>query len=70
LNLHAGHQEVENVSAASYDDWKLGVTKDFGVVVAAVAVIGTNADKSAYASPANGKFMGKNALVATLSKTF
>jgi uncharacterized protein (TIGR02001 family) len=70
LNLHAGHQEVENVSAASYDDWKLGVTKDFGVVVAAVAVIGTNADKSAYASPANGKFMGKNALVATFSKTF
>jgi len=70
LNLHAGHQTVENNSASSYDDWKLGITKDFGVVIAAVAVIGTNADKSAYASPANGKFMGKNALVATLSKTF
>lgn len=70
LNLHAGHQTIENNSAASYDDWKLGVTKDFGVVVAAVAVIGTNADKSAYTSPANGKFIGKTALVATLSKTF
>jgi uncharacterized protein (TIGR02001 family) len=70
LNLHAGYQTVEHNSAASYDDWKLGVTKDFGVVVAAVAVIGTNADKSAYASPVNGKFLGKNALVATLSKTF
>jgi uncharacterized protein (TIGR02001 family) len=70
LNLHAGHQTVKNNSAASYDDWKIGITKDFGVVVAAVAMIGTNADKSAYASPANGKFLGKNALVATLSKTF
>lgn len=70
LNLHAGHQTVENNSTASYDDWKLGVTKDFGVVVASVAVIGTNADKSAYASPANGKFLGKNALVATFSKIF
>lgn len=70
LNLHAGHQDVKNNSAASYDDWKIGVTRDFGVVIAAVAAIGTNADKSAYASPANGKFLGKNALVATLSKTF
>jgi uncharacterized protein (TIGR02001 family) len=70
LNLHAGHQEVENVSVASYDDWKIGVTKDFGAVIVAVAAIGTNADESAYASPANGKFLGKNALVATLSKTF
>ena len=70
LNLHAGHQTVKNNSAASYDDWKIGITKDFGVVVAAVAMIGTNADESAYASPANGKFLGKNALVATLSKTF
>lgn len=70
LNLHAGHQEIESVSVASYDDWKIGITKDFGVVTAAVAAIGTNADKSAYASPANGKFMGRNVLVVTLSKTF
>ena len=70
LNLHAGHQEVENASAASYDDWKIGVTKDFDVLTVALAAIGTNADESAYASPANGKFLGKNALVLTLSKTF
>ncbi len=69
-NLHAGHQKVENVSAASYTDWKLGVTKDFGVVTGALAVIGTNAGKSAYASPANGKFLGKTALQLTVSKTF
>jgi uncharacterized protein (TIGR02001 family) len=69
-NLHAGHQKVENNSAASYTDWKLGATKDFGVVTGALAVIGTNAGKSAYASPANGKFLGKTALLLTVSKTF
>lgn len=69
-NLHAGHQKVEHNSAASYSDWKVGVTKDFGVLTGALAVIGTNAGKSAYASPANGKFLGKTALVLTISKTF
>lgn len=70
LNLHAGHQEVENSSAASYNDWKIGLTQDFGICALSVAGIGTNADKTAYASPANGKFLGKNAVVATLSKVF
>ena len=70
LNLHIGHQEVENTSAASYDDWKVGLTHDFGICTLAVAGIGTNADKSAYASPANGKFLGMNAVVATVSKVF
>ena len=70
VNLHAGHQRVTHNSAASYSDWKLGVTKDFGVVTVALAAFGTNADKTAYASPANGKFLGKRALVASVSKTF
>jgi len=70
VNLHAGHQNVKNLSVASYSDWKIGVTKDFGVVTASVAAIGTNADKVAYASPVNGKFMGKSALVVSVSKTF
>lgn len=70
LNLHAGHQDVENNSAASYDDWKIGVTKDFGICTLSLAYIDTNADESAYASPANGKFLGKEAAVATLSKVF
>jgi uncharacterized protein (TIGR02001 family) len=70
LNLHAGHQRVANNTLASYSDWKLGLTRDFGVVTGALAVIGTNANKSAYASPANGKFLGKTALQLTVSKTF
>ena len=69
-NLHVGHQEVKNSSAASYTDWKIGATKDFGIVTGALAVIGTNASESAYASPANGKFLGKTALLLTISKTF
>lgn len=69
-NLHAGHQAVKHVAAASYTDWKIGVTKDFGVVTGALAVIGTDASESAYASPANGKFLGKTALLLTISKTF
>ncbi len=69
-NLHAGHQGVKHTSAASYTDWKAGVTKDLGFASVSLAVIGTNADKVAYASPVNGKFMGETALVAMLSKTF
>jgi uncharacterized protein (TIGR02001 family) len=70
VNLHAGHQKVEHSSQADYTDWKVGVTKEFGVVTGALAVIGTNASKSAYASPASGKFLGKTALQLTVSKVF
>lgn len=70
VNLHAGHQDVKHNGAASYSDWKIGATRDFGVVTGALAVIGTNAGKSAYASPANGKFIGKTALQLTISKVF
>lgn len=70
VNLHAGHQKVKNNDAASYTDWKIGITKDFGLVTGALAVIGTNAGKTAYASPANGKFLGKTALQLTISKVF
>jgi uncharacterized protein (TIGR02001 family) len=70
VNLHAGRQRVANNAAAGYTDWKIGVTREFGVVTGSLAYIGTNAGKVAYASPANGKFLGKSALVLTISKTF
>ncbi|MFZ6844717.1 TorF family putative porin [Undibacterium sp. RuTC16W] len=70
LNLHAGRQNVKNNSAATYTDWKIGLTKELWSINWAVAVIGTNADKLAYASPVNGKFLGKTALVASVSKNF
>lgn len=70
VGLHAGHQRVAHNSASSYTDWKVGVTRDFGVVTGALAYIGTNAGKVAYASPVNGKYLGESALVLTISKTF
>lgn len=76
LNLHAGHQDVKGNSGGlgngrfSYSDWKLGVTKDFGIVTGSASWVGTNADRTSYASPANGKFMGRNAVVFSVGKTF
>lgn len=70
LNLHAGHQHVQNNSISAYTDWKIGVTKDFGILSASLSVIGTNAGEIAYASPVNGKFLGKTSFVAMVSKTF
>jgi uncharacterized protein (TIGR02001 family) len=60
INLHAGHQKIRNNDAANYTDWKIGATRDFGVVTGALAVVGTN----------GGKFTGKTALLLTISKTF
>ena len=72
LGLHFGHQTVENFSFASYNDWKVGVTKTFdslyGVTLGA-AFVGTDAKNGAYVSP-NGKNLGKNGLVFSLAKTF
>ncbi|QGZ39717.1 uncharacterized protein (TIGR02001 family) [Pseudoduganella flava] len=70
VNLHAGRQQVRHHAAADYTDWKAGVTKDLGAATVSLAYVGTNADKAAYASPANGKFTGRDALVVTVSKVF
>jgi len=70
LNLHAGRQRVLHNEASSYTDYKVGLTRDFGVATLALAYVGTNAGQAAYASPANGKFLGKKALVVSVGKTF
>ena len=67
LNLHAGHQNVKNNGPVSYSDYKVGVTKDFGVFSVSVAGIKTNTD--AYVGR-NGKNLGKSGAVVTISKTF
>lgn len=70
LSPHIGHQTVKKNAAASYTDYSLTLAKDFSGLVLSGAVIGTDADKTFYASPANGKFMGKTMLVVGLKKTF
>jgi uncharacterized protein (TIGR02001 family) len=66
LNLHVGHQNVKNNGASSYTDYKVGVTKDFGVVSVALAAV--YADTEAYVG--KGKNLGKTGAVLTISKTF
>jgi len=69
LNLHYGMQKVKNGSLYNYNDWKVGVTKDFGVVVVAIAAVGTDADKTAYDFGGKG-YLGKTGAVLTLTKNF
>lgn len=69
LNLHVGYQKVKNVDNADYTDWKVGVTKDFGFVTGAIALIGTDAKKAFYVSP-SGSNLGKTAAVVSLTKAF
>jgi uncharacterized protein (TIGR02001 family) len=80
LTGHVGHQKVKNLSAASYTDYKLGVTKDVGVGVVGLAVSTTNANDSCgsgdfYCLPQRpgGAFdysAGKSRLVLNFTKTF
>lgn len=67
LNLHVGRQEVRHNSQYSYTDYKLGMSKDFGVATVALAWVKANTD--VYVSP-QGKSLGRSAAVLTVSKTF
>ena len=70
LTPHVGHQRVHNLSVASYTDWSLTLGKDFGNgFSASLAYVGTDADKGFYASPVNGKFMGKDGAVVGVKYT-
>ena len=69
LNLHVGYQKVKNTANADYTDWKVGVTKDFGFVTGAIAIIGTDANKAFYVSP-GGSNTGKTTAVVSLTKAF
>lgn len=69
LNLHVGRQRVANNGAFSYNDYKIGFTKDLsGFASLSLSVVG--ADTDAYVTPYNGKDLGKTLVVVALSKTF
>ena len=67
LNLHAGRQEVNHNSAASYTDYKVGLSKDFGPATVSLAWVKGNT--RAYRSP-QGENLGKSAAVLSVSNTF
>lgn len=70
LNLHAGRQRVRHVGSASYTDWKAAIAHDFGLATVTLAAAGTNASRTAYASPADGQFLGKRALLLSVGRSF
>lgn len=65
LNLHVGYQYMNNQTTGTYTDWKVGVTKDFGVIVASLAYIDTNAKASFYTGNS-----GTGTAVLSLVKNF
>jgi uncharacterized protein (TIGR02001 family) len=67
LVLHAGRQDVKHSDALSYTDYKVGLTRDFGVATVGLAWVKTNTD--AYRAP-DGRNLGRSAALLTLSKTF
>jgi uncharacterized protein (TIGR02001 family) len=67
---HVGHQKVRDNSPASYTDYSLTLGKDFGNgVSASAAVVGTDAERSVYVTPA-GKFTGRTGLVLGVKYSF
>jgi uncharacterized protein (TIGR02001 family) len=75
LVMHAGRQVVKNLEAASYTDWKLGVTWDVGFGVAGLAATGSNAkfenDDDPYGKAGwSGNAIAGTRVAASFLKTF
>lgn len=74
LAPHLGYQRVSHNGDFSYTDYSLTVSKDFAGFVVSAAVVGASTKSiggnKAYASPANGKDLGKAGLVVGVKKTF
>jgi hypothetical protein len=68
LLLHAGHQTIQNFSALSYTDYKLGIIKPLGGFNLGLAYTTTNAtDNSLYHVIANGDNKNLRASIWALS---
>lgn len=67
LGVHAGHQNVMNNDSYAYSDYKIGVTKDFGVATVSLAVIKADTDAPVWVQ---GKNLAKTGAVLTVTKTF
>jgi uncharacterized protein (TIGR02001 family) len=70
LNAHIGHQTYKNTGAYNYnyEDYKFGVTNDFGYFVGSIAYIGTNAIHGNYLW--NNTSVSKDTVVFSAAKTF
>jgi len=74
LTPHIGYQSVRHASDFSYTDYALTVSKDVAGFVLSAAIVGADTKSingvKAYASPANGKDLGRAGLVLGIKKTF
>jgi uncharacterized protein (TIGR02001 family) len=69
LTPHVGYQKIKNAAAdASYTDYSLTVSKDFGGLVPSLAIVGT--DDSAKFYTLQGKVLSKTSLVLGLKYNF
>ena len=70
LTPHVGYQSVKNNGDYSYTDYAVTLGKDLGNgLTATAALIGTDASKSLYITPA-GKFTGRTGAVVGLKYSF
>ena len=69
---HIGYQKIKGPfgDPGSYTDFSLTLSKDFSGLVVSGAIVGTDADKSFYSSPVNGKELGKTSLVVGVKYIF
>ena len=69
---HIGYQKIKGPASdpGSYTDFSLTLSKDFSGLVVSGAIVGTDADKSFYSSPVNGKELGKTSLVVGVKYNF
>lgn len=68
---HIGYQKVAKIDNASYTDYSVTLTKDLGSGFSVSgAIVGTDADKLFYASPVNGKFLGKTSGFVSVKYVF
>ena len=72
LTPHIGYQKIKGPvsGAATYTDYALTISKDFSGLVVSAAIVGTDADKVFYASPINGKELGKPGIVLGVKYNF
>jgi uncharacterized protein (TIGR02001 family) len=67
LNVHVGRQKIKGTDNASYTDWKIGVSRDFGFATLGLAYVDTNADD---VYTIDGKDLGDSTVVFSVAKTF
>ena len=72
LTPHIGYQKIKGPFSdpGSYTDYAVTLSKDFSGLVVSGAIVGTDADKSFYSSPVNGKELGKTTLVLGVKYNF